>query len=1749
MNMTKSMCAIFIALTPEWDCNSDYCGWSGVTCDPSKNVIELSLQDRQLTGYLSESLGDIQTLQNIDLQSNIPDSIGNLTSLLRLDLSDNYFVSIPSSIGNLKSLIVLSLSSNLITSLPDSIGSLTSLQYLNLALNQLTSLPDSIFGLYSLVYMSLHSNDLSPPFSSFCALTNLLYLDLSATNVTGEMPDSIAKLQTLQYLDLSNHSLSGDIPQSMGYLTSLVYLDLSNGPLPKGTIPPFVFQLTQLQSLRLSNVQLTGPISHSIGALTRLVRLDLSVNQLNGSVPAALSNIPSIEYLDLHDTLITGVEEGAIPRDIPFCNLQKTLIPCDPRPQVANCHTDCVPNSEKDERRDEIDIAVKNGGTRCAQNMKKGIHVLPETILPSIRLLCKIERLDIECRPVHLLLRAVFLSPGEYTVPQANEESSSGSSLLATGLLCLFRVICTKGYLSLCKCHRDSVEWGSISHSISLLTNLSSISIGSNHITSLPDAFYGLVYLTYIYGNSNYITTIPYSLWTHPTIEYFDFGRNFINGTIPLYISQMISLNVLSLFNNRLTGTIPHTLPSQITDIVLKGNLLSGTIPDNILSFPNLTLVYLDYNSLEGVLPELNSPNMGWLTLSHNKLKGSIPRSFYKPSIYYLDLSTNQLSGTLSEELGSMTSLGYLELTRNLLTGSIPASIGNLTYMGLLHMGVNLFTGRIPASIGNLPELYQLDLSDNLLDGEIPPEIGNATSLQKISLTHPDLNLAINRLSGTVPPTINRLKSLLFLYIDYNQNLTGTLDWTIELGNNRLTGNLPKFSPSARLGYFSVQNNNMTGPLHDQFGRSLITLNLAGNQFDGYIQSGWSRYNLSYLRLNDNRIRSHPSGDTMLSVISKMSTLKIFSISNNRLSGSMPSDVFSYFTNMQELYMSGNELSGTIQYDSWFNAQPTIMTNLRILDLSRNRFEGTLPSIQFCTLLTSLNLSHNQFSDYLPTQWGTRLLRLETLDLSSNQIVGTVRKAISLFSSLKELRLDDNLLQGDIPEQIGGLSLQVLSMSGNQLTSSTLSFISGMVNLQFLNLSNNNIEAPLPQTLPLLLSDVDLSNNRVYDELPESIFNLRLLNTLDLSRNRISGILRKFVGDPKLTGDIIFLSQLSSISTLKLNDNHLSGQIPSLVGRKNLIEIDLSNNELSGQLPDFKDMLYLTMLNFSSNAISGKMPSFSGSNLRVLDLSHNQIVYARDVTDDNTLPYLTTCNLDENSLRCPVGWYWKSHCTVTCQVTGNNTKSYLLYHMEGVVDRFESDSFLDTLSTLGNITRSRLTIDGIRSGSVIANVAVAPSTQSGNEGSVEDTMNILKAIPMAVYNASGVDLMEPVGVATVREDVLQNRNNGSLAVGSVVGGVIGGFLLLLIVTIVIFVLYQRWLKRKVNGMQLSLIDLSQLNTSVVKRSLICFDDLHDKKMIGSGAFGVVYRANWRDTSVAVKQIKSEFVTNKQLEEFLREVTILQGLKSHPNIVMFIGMTFPPEPLSLVTEFCDGGSLLEYLRVNECELEDKMKFMEEIALGMQHLHKEKIIHRDLATRNILLNRHCEAKVADFGLSREQENTDEAGQTHSFVGPVKWMSPEAIRDRKYSIKSDVFSYGVVMWEILEATEPWAGESAISVAIRVTANRERLTTPTECPPSLADIMTACWLEEPNDRPDFAQIGNRLKECGLVGMPTDRGERHEKSVEGKSVKEKSEGEESVGEKSSSDERSMEEETESERGEDERRGSIVSGYADMIVF
>ncbi|PRP75712.1 Tyrosine kinase specific for activated (GTP-bound) p21cdc42Hs (ISS) [Planoprotostelium fungivorum] len=225
----------------------------------------------------------------------------------------------------------------------------------------------------------------------------------------------------------------------------------------------------------------------------------------------------------------------------------------------------------------------------------------------------------------------------------------------------------------------------------------------------------------------------------------------------------------------------------------------------------------------------------------------------------------------------------------------------------------------------------------------------------------------------------------------------------------------------------------------------------------------------------------------------------------------------------------------------------------------------------------------------------------------------------------------------------------------------------------------------------------------------------------------------------------------------------------------------------------------------------------------------------------------------------------------------------------------------------------------------------------------------------------------------------------------------------------------------------------------------------------------------------VKQILSDSVSAIQLKDFLGEVAILQGVRSHPNVVTFMGLTFPPQPLSLVTEFCHGGGLDSYLTKNEIPLESLKPIMRGIALGMNHLHSEGIIHRDLAARNILLTQHLEPKVSDFGMSRRAE--EGVGMTQTAIGPVRWMAPEAITSRVYSTKSDVYSFGVLIWEMVSGGKlPYEEMDTVEAAVAVVTNGLRPSIPDDMRDrDLVQLMSLCWTTQPEGRPEFRVILNR--------------------------------------------------------------------------
>jgi len=326
--------------------------------------------------------------------------------------------------------------------------------------------------------------------------------------------------------------------------------------------------------------------------------------------------------------------------------------------------------------------------------------------------------------------------------------------------------------------------------------------------------------------------------------------------------------------------------------------------------------------------------------------------------------------------------------------------------------------------------------------------------------------------------------------------------------------------------------------------------------------------------------------------------------------------------------------------------------------------------------------------------------------------------------------------------------------------------------------------------------------------------------------------------------------------------------------------------------------------------------------------------------------------------------------------------------------------------------------------------------------------------------------------------VVTNNKSESTPVGLIVGVAVGAAVLISIILLVGFLLYRK--RKEMMGMydrQLAMIDMSQINLGEAKNSIVPYSELQDMKEIGSGAYGIVYRAEWRNLSVAVKQIRAEHVTQKQLSEFMSEMSILRRLRAHPNVVLFIGVTFPPDPLSMITEFCDGGSLLDYMSSNEIGQNMKNKFIYDIALGMLHLHREGVIHRDLAARNILLSKHLDAKVADFGMSRQTEAEDSQGTTQTTVGPLKWMAPEAISQNQYSKATDSFSFGVVMWEIITEQEPWVGMTSVEVAIGVVTEGKRLPLP-DTLEWLQHLIETCWSTSPEERPTFEYM------CDVIGI-----------------------------------------------------------------
>ncbi|XP_027047190.1 ephrin type-A receptor 4a-like, partial [Pocillopora damicornis] len=370
------------------------------------------------------------------------------------------------------------------------------------------------------------------------------------------------------------------------------------------------------------------------------------------------------------------------------------------------------------------------------------------------------------------------------------------------------------------------------------------------------------------------------------------------------------------------------------------------------------------------------------------------------------------------------------------------------------------------------------------------------------------------------------------------------------------------------------------------------------------------------------------------------------------------------------------------------------------------------------------------------------------------------------------------------------------------------------------------------------------------------------------------------------------------------------------------------------------------------------------------------------------------------------------------------------------------------------------------------------------------------------------------GQAGVKIFTLRNDNSKKLRLIAYAAGGAGALLLIILIVVIVacVVSRRRRSKKSVEKAYMEALQLgSELQTtnprdqrtyidpndySDVQELLTSFttelkrSDIKLEGVIGQGEFADVYRGILKSREgkgvVAVKVLRPGS-SEKNQKDFLSEASLM-GQFDHSNVIRLIGVVTRSRPMMILTEFLKSGSLDHYLKDRKDQLTSLQLtgMARGVAHGMKYLSELNFIHRDLAARNVLVGENMLCKVSDFGLSRELAEDDEAQAEYTTQGgkiPVRWTAPEALQHRTFSSASDVWSFGILMWEITSYCDrPYWNWDNFDVIRRVEAGY-RLPPPQGCPKIIHSLMIECWHKDKTKRPNFSDIVTRLDE--LIRSP----------------------------------------------------------------
>ncbi|MCO5586820.1 hypothetical protein L7F22_040764 [Adiantum nelumboides] len=966
-------------------------------------------------------------------------------------------------------------------------------------------------------------------------------------------------------------------------------------------------------------------------------------------------------------------------------------------------------------------------------------------------------------------------------------------------------------------------------------------------------------------------------------------------------------------------------------------------------------------------------------------------------------------------------------------------------------------------------------------------------------------------------------------------NSTSTLpSWNENMSCCGWVGITCDGSSPARVLNISLHGKGLHGLLSQALGNiaSLQTLNLSSNSLSGDIPSEFTALSrLQLLDLSSNNL----SGE--LSVLANLESLQVINLTRNGFSGKVPS-----FTNLSSLlrfWASKNSLIGEVPSHMCQNSR-----HVEMLDLSDNHLSGPLAEgLGVCSELQVLNLGTNRLQGQIPLDI-YNLSALTRLSLENNNFTGILDEAVGNLVNLQYLMLGQNNLSGALPQNLSACTkVKVFSAFDNKLEGRLdLIQFNRLPTLETLDLSSNFFHGSIPSSLAGCtgLQSINLAKNSFTGAIPTELSSLKSLSSLALSSNRLNGSLKILVGSKQLVSLILSKNNfdealpeavegegLSGLQVLALGYLHLRGRIPQWLKNCTKLQVlDLSWNHLEGPIPSWLGLFpHLVYVDLSNNSFSGDIPAelfglptlmhgdknLTGLQVVVnnLAIKHKQSSPELRYTQVSAFPpsiYLSHNQL-QGSIPLQVGSF---AVLLNMDLSFNNLSGNIPETMANMTDLEILDLSSNKLSGSIPSSLSKLTFlsyFNVSHNQLVGTIPQANQFSTFSNKSYEGNADLCGP-PLAKPCQKNNQTKAAAKVAFSK-----SRSNARIAILVPVCLVVG-----------LIVLVAAWLSWRlarrnvvyVGNVSFKGLDGPQnlaeaLDSSVQlfcsRGKLTVFDlfkatnNFDSANIVGCGGFGLVYRADLTDgTKLAIKKLTGD--CGQMEREFRAEVETLSKAQ-HKNLVPLQGYLQIGNERLLLYSYMENGSLDYWLHEridggNCLDWPTRLKIAQGAAHGLAYLHQvcdPHVVHRDIKSSNILLDEKFQAHLADFGLARLMMSTD-THVTTEVVGTLGYIPPEYCHALNATPRGDIYSFGVVLLELLTRRRPvdickgrGAGDLVAWVLQRRSIGRSEEIFDTyllnkgyeEQMLQILDVACPCINPDPSKRPTIGDVVNWLDQIGL--------------------------------------------------------------------